>query len=123
VIPRAAALALVLLAAPGSAQAQDATGARAGEIAATRATLKALRAGLDDFLFIHGRYPYTEEGVVILLTRGIFGGPYIEHSVTTVDAWGRPFVYRSPSTRGGRREYDLFSLGPDGRESTADDVE
>lgn len=116
-------LALVLLAAPGPATAQDPADARGREIAATRATLKALRAGLDDFLLVHGRYPYTEEGVVILLTRGIFGGPYIAHSVATIDAWGRPFVYRAPGTRGGRREYDLFSLGPDGREGTADDVE
>ncbi|MEK7385800.1 MAG: type II secretion system protein GspG [candidate division NC10 bacterium] len=38
------------------------------------------------------------------------------------DAWGRWFVYRYPRTR-GRDEYDLRSLGPDGREGTADDVE
>jgi len=119
--PAAALLALVLLAA--TAAAQDGAGERAREVTATRASLKSIRAGLDDFLFVHGRYPYTEEGVAILLTWGLFGGPYIERSVATLDAWGQPFVYRSPSTRTGRREFDLFSLGPDGREGTADDVE
>ncbi|MFT3822174.1 MAG: type II secretion system protein GspG [Rubrivivax sp.] len=34
------------------------------------------------------------------------------------DPWGRPYVYRRP---GRERPFELFSLGPDGRES-GDDI-
>lgn len=35
------------------------------------------------------------------------------------DPWGRPYVYRRP---GRERPFELFSLGPDGRESEDDIV-
>lgn len=37
------------------------------------------------------------------------------------DPWGRPFEYYSPGVR-NKDSYDLFSLGADGREGTADDI-
>jgi len=37
------------------------------------------------------------------------------------DPWGRPYVYRCPGLR-NRDGSDLFSLGPDGQEGTADDA-
>lgn len=36
------------------------------------------------------------------------------------DAWGRPYVYKASEDRG---TYTLFSLGPDGRPRTEDDLE
>lgn len=38
-----------------------------------------------------------------------------------IDAWGRKIVYRNPGSKnvGG---YDVFSLGKDGLENTADDI-
>lgn len=38
-------------------------------------------------------------------------------SYVPLDPWGRAYVYRNP---GKKRGFDLFSLGPDGEESTDD---
>ena len=96
--------------------------ARHRHVRSTRAVLKAIREGLEHYYLNYGRYPTTGEGLAILFTWGDRGGPFLERWVPVKDAWGRWFVYRYPRTR-GRDEYDLRSLGPDGREGTADDVE
>ncbi len=98
------------------------TEARHRHVRSTRAVLKAIREGLEHYYLNYGRYPTTGEGLAILFTWGDRGGPFIERWVPVKDAWGRWFAYRSPRAR-GRDEYDLRSLGPDGREGTADDVE
>ena len=63
------------------------------------------------------RYPTTEQGLQALITRpqGVarWNGPYVQGEKIPEDPWGRPFVYRSPSTRSGR-DFDLYSLGPNG---------
>jgi general secretion pathway protein G len=46
-------------------------------------------------------------------------GPYIKRGVPN-DPWGQPYVYRFPGTNG--MDYDLYSLGPDGREGNDDIV-
>lgn len=73
-----------------------------------------------------GRFPTTEEGLAALV-RAPEGagerwkGPYLETSKVPVDPWGKPYQYRYPGTK-NPSSYDVFSLGPDGQEGTADDI-
>ncbi len=71
---------------------------------------------LDLYRLDVGRYPTTEEGLQALQARpaGVenWDGPYIKKDVP-MDPWGKPYVYRQPGQRG---DFDLMSLGLDGRE-------
>ena len=71
-----------------------------------------------------GRYPTTEQGLAALLEKpsapplpSSWKGPYLEQE--PVDPWQRPYTYRYPGAH-PPRDYDLFSLGPDGAESEDD---
>ena len=70
---------------------------------------------LDTFRLDVGRYPTTQEGLQVLVTRpmGIerWDGPYLNKGIPK-DPWDRPYVYRSPGDAG--RPYDIYSLGADG---------
>lgn len=91
---------------------------------AARYDVAELDFALNNFNEDIGRLPSAKEGLGILLSRpaGMAGwnGPYIVNG-SIVDPWGKGYVYRYPGKRnvGG---YDLFSLGPDGKEGTGDDV-
>jgi general secretion pathway protein G len=66
-----------------------------------------------------GRFPSNEEGLRALMEApgGVqeWHGPYLESMPT--DPWGREYVYRYPGVH-NTRGFDLFSLGPDGREGS-----
>ena len=71
-----------------------------------------------------GRYPTTEQGLAALLQKPTsppvprdWKGPYIEQQ--PLDPWQKSYVYRYPGTH-PPRDYDLYSLGPDGVESDDD---
>lgn len=71
-----------------------------------------------------GSYPTTEEGLQALMTapagKGArWRGPYVTRLDN--DPWGNPYQYRFPGVK-NTHSYDLFSLGPDGQEGTADDI-
>lgn len=67
-----------------------------------------------------GGFPTTEQGLQVLITRPTsasrWNGPYVKGDVIPLDAWGRPYIYRSPSQRPGR-DYDLCSKGESGDSS------
>ena len=72
----------------------------------------------------NGRYPTTEQGLSALLAKPVsppsppnWKGPYLEQD--PLDPWGHPYRYRQPGTH-PPRDYDLYSLGPDGTESSDD---
>ena len=72
----------------------------------------------------NGRYPTTEQGLNALLEKPTappsprsWKGPYLEQE--PLDPWRKPYVYRCPGTH-PPRDYDLYSLGPDGVESDDD---
>jgi type II secretion system protein G len=94
--------------------------ARRPYISQTRAVLRALRQALEMRNLDEGALPTTEQGLASLAVKGGRGGPYLDPALPLTDAWGRPFVYRHP---GKDKPYDLFSLGPDEKEGTADDIE
>jgi len=71
-----------------------------------------------------GNYPSTAQGLGALLKEPTsppiprnWRGPYIEEEA--LDPWQRPYVYRHPGTH-PPKEYDLISLGSDGKESEDD---
>ncbi len=70
----------------------------------------------------NGGFPTTEEGLAALTARPgsalSWKGPYIEKK--PVDPWGREYKFRSPGEH--RSDYDLYSVGKDGQDNTADDV-
>jgi general secretion pathway protein G len=65
-----------------------------------------------------GSYPAGEDGLQALITKpggaDNWSGPYIKGGKLPVDPWGRPFIYRSPSSRSGH-DYDLCSYGAHGQ--------
>lgn len=92
-------------------------------ITAATTDISNLEVALDAFEIDVGRYPTNEEGLRALVqppgTVRNWRGPYIKRGVPN-DPWGNPYVYRYPG-RHNTDSYDLYSLGPDGRES-ADDI-
>ena len=85
-----------------------------------------LPAALDLFMLNVGRYPTTDEGLDALWSRpssvsaDLWRGPYVKRKEVN-DPWGRKFLYCCPPQHGGL-DFDLISLGPDGAESTDDDI-
>ncbi len=85
------------------------------EVKAARAQIDALQKSLDQYRLDVGRYPSTEQGLAVLNTKPAdepkWAGPYLAKAVPK-DPWGNDYQYRSPGEHG---EYDLLSLGKDGR--------
>jgi len=74
----------------------------------------------------NGRYPSTAQGLKALLTQPSssptpknWNGPYLEND--PLDPWKVEYVYKSPGTN-NPDGYDLYSLGPDEIEGSADDI-
>jgi general secretion pathway protein G len=65
-----------------------------------------------------GGYPTTDQGLAALISAPPdavnWHGPYLKDNKVPIDPWGRPYLYRDPSTRPGHN-YDLYSLGGDGQ--------
>lgn len=85
------------------------------EVKAAKAQIDALQKSLDQYRLDVGRYPSTEQGLAVLVTKPAdepkWQGPYLSKAVPK-DPWGNDYQYRSPGEHG---EYDLLSLGKDGR--------
>ncbi len=72
---------------------------------------------LDLYRLDMGRYPGTDDGLLALfeapMEAGRWNGPYLKKKNSLIDPWGEPYEYLFPGDHG---EYDLFTLGADGRE-------
>jgi general secretion pathway protein G len=81
-------------------------------------SIQRLSTVLDIYKLDVGSFPTTEQGLQALIAQPAsvprWNGPYLKGEATPADAWGRPYVYRSPSSRSGR-EYDLCSRGATGQ--------
>lgn len=79
--------------------------------------IQRLASVLDLYRLNIGSYPSESEGLVALVEQpdgaAAWNGPYLQSADSLTDPWGRPYEYRRPGTRG---DYDLYSLGADGRE-------
>jgi general secretion pathway protein G len=85
------------------------------EVQVARAQIDSLEKALDQYRLDNRHYPSAEQGLDALVTKPTneanWSGPYLKKSVPN-DPWGRPYVYRVP---GARAEFDLYSLGRDGK--------
>ena len=86
------------------------------EIQVARAQIESLEKALDQYRLDMRRYPSPEEGLEALVakpsTAQAWSGPYLKKAVPS-DPWGRPYVYRTPGTKGG--EFEVVSYGRDGK--------
>ena len=85
------------------------------EVQVARAQIESLEKALDQFRLDTRHYPSAEQGLDALVMKPAneanWSGPYLKKAVPT-DPWGRAYVYRTPGSRG---EFDLYSLGNDGK--------
>lgn len=94
-----------------------------------RKAMDSLSVALGRYKFHVGEYPTTEEGLAVLAynrpqdlrriraKHKTWDGPYVNHIVK--DPWGHDYVYE---TRPEGGTPILYSMGPDGRAGTTDDV-
>lgn len=91
------------------------------EAKAASAQIASLDKALDLYRLDMGSYPPGETGLTALNVNpggeAKWKGPYLQKTVPT-DPWGRPYIYRSPGEHG---DYDLISLGKDGRPGGSDE--
>jgi len=74
----------------------------------------------------NGRYPTTNQGLKALMAKpssspapNNWNGPYLE--TEPLDPWKAEYVFKSPGAN-NTSTYDLYSMGPDGLDNTADDI-
>ncbi|MHB9132113.1 MAG: type II secretion system major pseudopilin GspG [Armatimonadota bacterium] len=81
--------------------------------------IESLGNALDQFSLHNHKYPATEEGLSALRVKPQgdefpnWDGPYINKDVPQ-DPWGNEYRYQCPGDH--NQDYDLFTLGKDGRE-------
>ncbi len=79
--------------------------------------IQQLGSVLDIYKLDTGRYPTQQEGLQALVAappgEQSWNGPYLKTKDSLTDPWGHPYQYRFPGAHG---DYDLYSLGADGRE-------
>jgi len=86
--------------------------------------LATIAQGLQRFEIDCERFPTNDEGLTSLLTKPSnaagWAGPYLTSSPK--DPWSNVYMYSNPGIRGENKDYDVWSMGPDGKDGTADDV-
>lgn len=93
------------------------------KVKATKGSIAGIKTALETFEVDNGRFPSSEEGLRALVdppsNMPNWHGPYVDRSHIAADPWGHEYVYRYPGTQ-NQNGFDLFSMGPDGRESNDD---
>ncbi len=99
---------------------------RQAQIRATELGIRNVGLALKEYELATGQFPNTSEGLMALVERPSnidedrWTGPYLDDEEMPKDAWGHEFNYRSPGDH--KKDYDLWSSGPDGIEGNEDDV-
>ncbi len=84
-----------------------------------------ISTNLQQYRMHMGSYPTTEEGLKALLQApdnakaSRWMGPYADS--IPEDPWGNPYQYVYPGIH-NKISYDVWSMGPDGQDGTADDI-
>ena len=98
-------------------------GRPSAKIDVARNNIAALQTALEVFEVDVGRYPTAAEGLQALVAQPPgaqqWHGPYL--SKLPKDPWGNPYLYRFPGKH-NQNGFDLYSLGPDGKEGGGDDI-
>ncbi|NJB68653.1 general secretion pathway protein G [Desulfobaculum xiamenense] len=77
-------------------------------ITKARLDIQSIETALKLYRLDKGRYPTTEQGL------GALAGDYLENTGLPKDPWGNEYIYQSPGPNGS--DYDIVSLGADGKE-------
>ncbi len=92
--------------------------------------ISAYKMALQNYSLDSGIYPSTEQGLRALLSPpnsepvpSKWHGPYLDPAVIKPDPWGHDYIYVCPPQQNPDPEgFDLYSMGPDGRANTDDDI-
>ena len=92
------------------------------KVTTTETQIHMLRTALDTLRLDVGRYPTTQEGLILLMDppsdpelRARWRGPYLEGALPN-DAWGHPFSYVYSGA--GNPPFALYSFGAEGKPSS-----
>jgi general secretion pathway protein G len=95
---------------------------------AVRAQIALFKGPLDHYHLSLNQFPTTQQGLEALLAAPAelenpakWEGPYLDVPTLPLDPWGNPYQYAAPGTHNPTR-FDIWSLGPDGADGTADDI-
>jgi general secretion pathway protein G len=94
------------------------------KLKAAKTQISMLDTALDLFENDCGRMPSSDEGLAALVQApsGVeWKGPYLKQGGVPADPWNRPYVYKYPGEKNANG-CDLYSIGPDGQDGTADDI-
>ncbi len=84
--------------------------------------IKAIEIQLQAYEIQNYRVPTTEQGIKALVTKPTTEPRprrWKQHfKEIPLDPWGNDYIYRSPGKDGSK--YDIYSLGPDGKEGNDD---
>ena len=96
----------------------------ASKVKAAKTQIEMMGSALDTYRLDLNRYPTTDEGLAPLWEKPSdpaladrWRGPYLKKKVEK-DPWGNTYVFKSPGDKG---DYDLSSLGADGKEGGSGD--
>lgn len=85
------------------------------EVKMARAQIDAFDKALEQYRLDTGHFPTAEQGLAALFTKPNnepkWEGPYLKKP-PPLDPWGNAYQYKSPGEHG---DYDILSLGRDGR--------
>ncbi len=95
-------------------------------IVKAKSDIKAIELSLKMYKLDNGNYPTTEQGLKALIEKpeeppvpnNWKEGGYLDASSVPSDPWGNAYIYRSPGDNG--RDYEIISLGADGKEGGSD---
>ena len=93
-------------------------------IAAASQEIRTMSTAMDMYRMHNSRYPTSDQGLKALVEKPEDAkrwqkGGYLKGNKVPLDPWDNPYKYLYPSSKGGG-EFDIYSLGPDGRESDDD---
>jgi general secretion pathway protein G len=98
-------------------------------IKAAMTQIKVFETPLQAYEMDLGEFPSTNQGLEALLAQPSdladqddWQGPYLKANVVPKDPWGTPYQYEYPGKNQQQDWPDIWSLGPDKRDGTDDDV-
>jgi general secretion pathway protein G len=95
-------------------------------ITKAKSDIKTIESALKLYKLDNGIYPTTEQGLQALITKpetepipkNWKKGGYLDTNSLPKDPWGNNYIYRSPGEN--ERDYEIISLGADGKEGGQD---
>jgi general secretion pathway protein G len=85
--------------------------------------ISAFETALNSYEVDNGHYPQAKDGLAALVAAPSnaqnWHGPYLKD--VPMDPWGAEYVYENPG-KNNTSGFDIYSLGPDGRAGTDDDI-